>query len=202
MNSTNLNLFYGEELLIFFFIVCFFFCPPSCQLSSTWIELFDLRAAVQKEEETPPASFHTSPTMPCPGTALQQQGPTAGAAGQGQAPGRTSLAGQERPRVSSWAPCHIFSVCAHIRPCWCLFKGFYMSRVPMSFPCVVTFTLLRPCDGCPSSLQQVHHPEPATKGPVNQNPTCLSGHFSSCLPFPSGTSVTYEGICTSGAWRR
>lgn len=67
VNSTNLNLFYGEELLIFFFIVCFFFfSPPSCQPSSTWIELFDLRAAVQKEEEMPlPSISHLPhPAMP------------------------------------------------------------------------------------------------------------------------------------------
>ena len=40
------------DFFFFFFIVCFsFFSPPSCQASSTWIELFDLRAAVQEEEE-------------------------------------------------------------------------------------------------------------------------------------------------------
>ena len=50
------------RVIDFFFIVCFpFFFPPSCQASSTWIELFDLRAAVQKEEETPLPSFNTSP---------------------------------------------------------------------------------------------------------------------------------------------
>lgn len=51
------------RVIDFFFIVCFsFFSPPSCQPSSTWIELFDLRVALLKEEEMPLPSFNTSPT--------------------------------------------------------------------------------------------------------------------------------------------
>lgn len=50
------------RVIDFFFIVCFsFFSPPSCQPPSTWIELFDLRAAVQKEEEPPLPSFTPPP---------------------------------------------------------------------------------------------------------------------------------------------
>lgn len=83
----------------------------------------------------------------------------------------------------SWlAPRH-FLACAYIWPLWCLCKGCSMSRVPMSFSHVMSFSFLGPCDGCPSSLQQARHPEPRTKAPVNPNPACLPSRFSSWSSF-------------------
>lgn len=99
------------RVIDFFFIVCFsFFSPPSCQASSTWIELFDLRVAVQQEEETPlPSIQHLPhPAMPglhpvsCRGQPCPEQ---LGQQGQGQAPARVSLAGLEPARVPSLTPC-------------------------------------------------------------------------------------------------
>lgn len=90
------------RVIDFFFIVCFsFFSPPICQPSSTWIELFDLRAALLKEEETPPGSLQHFPALPCP--VRIPSGQTPGTAGKGQALARTSVAGLGPPCVPSLA---------------------------------------------------------------------------------------------------
>lgn len=106
------------RVIDFFFIVCFSsFFPPSCQASSTWIELFDLRAAVQKEEETPLPSFNTSPPCYAWPASLQLQMPAPkrerGNSSEGMGPD------QGFPRwsgASIRALAHPFSACTHTWP--------------------------------------------------------------------------------------
>lgn len=103
------------RVIDFFFIVCFsFFFPPSCQASSTWIELFDLRAAVQKEEETPLPSFNTSPPWSArlPPFSCKCHPPSRGSGNSREGVGP----GQGFPRwsgASIRALTHPFSACTH-----------------------------------------------------------------------------------------
>ena len=169
------------RVIDFFFIACFsFFFPPSCQASSTWIELFDLRAAVQKEEETPLLSFNTSPPCYAWPASLQLQMP---------APKREQWKQQRRGGPWPGFPSLVWSQHTCPRsPLLCLHPHL-ASLIPVyvifSYPFSVSFTSLRHCSGCPMSLPHTHHPWPNTQGLVKPTPICLSSHFSNWPSTPS-----------------
>lgn len=192
-------------MIFFFFIVCFsFFSPPSCQPSSTWIELFDLRAAVLKEEgmpphfvqHLPPAAVPSAPSFSCKHLSN-------GGRREGTGPGQDfpSWAGASTPALIFPRP-HLLCTHSHSASLGTVMSRIltcigdcYMSSILMSFAVSCHSPPEAPCLRSTPSTQGL----PPKAWSIAPQPVC-SAISPSGLPFPSRTSFIYRGISISSAW--